>query len=219
MSQQHVTTTADTTLELRGLACVRGERRLFAGLQATVVGGELVRVRGDNGAGKTSLLRLIAGLAEPALGQVLWAGEDSRRVREPFQRALVYLGHASGIKDELDPVENLLAASALADEGLSREAACDALRAMGLGERLALECKVLSAGQRRRVALARLLLTRRRLWLLDEPFNALDPQAVQHLAGAIGRHLAAGGICLYTTHQAVDIPADKARDLFLGGRA
>ncbi len=206
-------------LELRNLACVRGERRLFAGVSQAIPVGQLVRVRGDNGAGKTSLLRLVAGLSEPAMGQVLWQGSDSRQVREPFQRALVYLGHASGIKDELDAVENLRAACALAGEPVADGAAVDALSAMGLGGRLQLECKVLSAGQRRRVALARLLLTRKPLWLLDEPFNALDPQAVAQLAAAVGRHLEAGGICVYTTHQPVEIAADNAAELTLGARA
>jgi heme exporter protein A len=203
-------------LELRGLACVRGERRLFSGITASVAPGTIVRVCGDNGSGKTSLLRLVAGLSDPAAGQVLWRGADSRREREAFQQELVYLGHASGIKDELDPVENLLAASSLAAEPISAQQARLALVEMGLGERLSLECKVLSAGQRRRVALARLLVTRKALWLLDEPFNALDVKAVDRLASTVAGHLAGGGICLYTTHQPVAIPATLASELTLG---
>ncbi len=203
-------------LELKGLACVRGERRLFGGISASFAGGTLVRVCGDNGTGKTSLLRLVAGLSDPDAGQVLWAGADSRRERSAFQHDLVYLGHASGIKDELDPVENLMASSALAAEPITREQAQQALRDIGLGERLALECKVLSAGQRRRVALARLLVTRKPLWLLDEPFNALDPLAVERLALTVGQHLTAGGICLYTTHQAVPIAGHQGIELRLG---
>lgn len=203
-------------LELRGLACVRGERKLFSGVSAAVGPGTVVRVRGDNGTGKTSLLRMVAGLSDPAAGQIHWDGADSRKEREAFQRDLVYLGHASAIKDELDPVENLLASSALADEALNAAEAAQALSAIGLAERLTLECKVLSAGQRRRVALARLLLTRKRLWLLDEPFNALDPRAVQLLAETMARHLSGGGICLYTTHQAVEIQAPVLDEILLG---
>lgn len=203
-------------LELKSLACVRGERRLFSGISAHYAPGTLVRVCGDNGTGKTSLLRMVAGLSEPAAGQILWQGQDSQRERAAFQRDLVYLGHASGIKDELDPVENLMASSALAAEAIAIEPARQALGEMGLGERLALECKVLSAGQRRRVALARLLVTRKPLWLLDEPFNALDPQAVGRLADTVGRHLAAGGLCLYTTHQPVPISAARSVELRLG---
>lgn len=206
-------------LELRRVACMRGERPLFTGLSATIEAGHLVRVCGDNGAGKTSLLRLVAGLSEPAAGHILWRGEDSRVERVAFQQELVYLGHASGIKDELDAVENVLAASALADEFLRAPAARSALTAMGLGERLDLECKVLSAGQRRRVALARLLLTRKKLWLLDEPFNALDVRAVGMLVEAITRHLADGGLCLYTTHQAIAFPGVRHSDLSLGRAA
>ena len=206
-------------LELRGLACVRGERRLFSEVSTTVGAGTLMRVCGDNGSGKTSLLRLIAGLSEPAAGQVLWRGNDSRRERETFQSELVYLGHASGIKDELNAEENLMATCELADAAVSRPRVRAALSAMGLGDRLELECKVLSAGQRRRVALARLLVTARKLWLLDEPFSALDPRAVDQLAQAIGAHLAAGGVCLYTTHQPVDIPAAQPVQLQLGRAA
>jgi heme exporter protein A len=206
-------------LELRGLACVRGERRLFSAVSVTVSAGTVMRVAGDNGSGKTSLLRLVAGLSDPAAGQVLWAGADTRREREAFQRDLVYLGHASGIKDELDAVENLMANCALTDEAVTVAQAQAALGAMGLGERLLLECKVLSAGQRRRVALARLLVTRKRLWLLDEPFSALDPRAVELLAGAVATHLQGGGICLYTTHQPVEIAAPRSEQLMLGRSA
>ena len=206
-------------LELQGLACVRGERRLFSGVSAQFAPGTLVRIGGDNGTGKTSLLRLVAGLSEPAVGKVLWRGKDSRQERDEFQAQLVFLGHASGIKDELDPVENLLASCALSGEPVAESAARSALRDMGLGERLDLEAKVLSAGQRRRVALARLLVTRKPLWLLDEPFNALDVRAVERLAATISLHLAADGICVYTTHQPVTISAPHSAELVLGRAA
>lgn len=198
---------------------MRGERRLFAGISARWEPGALVRVCGDNGTGKTSLLRLVAGLSDPDAGQVRWNGQDSRRERAVFQRDLVYLGHAAGIKDELDPLENLKACAALAGEPADDATARQALTAVGLGERLQLECKVLSAGQRRRVALARLSLTRKPLWLLDEPFSALDPLAVERLCRTIEAHLERGGICLYTTHQPVPMAAADSTELQLGRAA
>jgi len=196
-------------LQLNKLACVKGERVLFAGLSYEIPAGSLVRVTGANGAGKTSLLRIVAGLSEPAAGDIVWDGKNNRQERQAFLQDLLYLGHASAIKDALLPAENLIASCALQGEVFSTSAVKGVLQELGLGERLEVESLSLSAGQRRRIALARLWLTQRPLWLLDEPFNALDARAVEQLSKKISDHLKLGGICLYTTHQPVDIVADQ----------
>jgi len=200
---------ATDLLQLNKLACVKGERLLFSGLSCEIPSGSLVRVTGANGAGKTSLLRIIAGLSEPAAGDIVWNGKNSREARQEFLQDVLYLGHASAIKDALFPAENLMASCALQGEVFSTSAVKGVLQELGLGERLQVESLSLSAGQRRRIALARLWLTQRSLWLLDEPFNALDSRAIEQLSKRISDHLKVGGVCLYTTHQPVDIFADQ----------
>lgn len=202
-------------LEADNLECVRGERRLFAGLGFRLEAGELLYLQGKNGAGKTSLLRMIIGLLPPEAGEIRWQGESIRRAGEDFRADLCYLGHLNAIKEELTPLENLLAAAHLADEALSEDEAIDALEQVGLAGREDLACKYLSQGQKRRVALARLVKERRPLWVLDEPFVALDVAAVAWLANIISAHLQRGGLAVMTTHQLVDIPAGKVRELKL----
>jgi heme exporter protein A len=202
-------------LEADNLECVRGERRLFAGLGFRLEAGELLYLQGKNGAGKTSLLRMIIGLLPPEAGEIRWKGESIRRAGEDFRADLCYLGHLNAIKEELTPLENLLAAARLADEELSEDEAIDALEQVGLAGREDLACKYLSQGQKRRVALARLVKERRPLWVLDEPFVALDVAAVAWLANIISAHLQRGGLAVMTTHQLVDIPAGKVRELKL----
>ncbi|MDD2662617.1 MAG: cytochrome c biogenesis heme-transporting ATPase CcmA [Dechloromonas sp.] len=202
-------------LEADNLECVRGERRLFAGLGFRLEAGELLYLQGRNGAGKTSLLRMIIGLLPPETGEIRWKGEPIRRAGESFRADLCYLGHLNAIKEELTPLENLLAAARLAGEDLSEDDALDALEQVGLAGREDLACKYLSQGQKRRVALARLVKERRPLWVLDEPFVALDVAAVDWLAGLISAHLQRGGLAVMTTHQRVDIPAGTIRELRL----
>lgn len=202
-------------LEADNLECVRGERRLFAGLGFRLEAGELLYLQGRNGAGKTSLLRMIIGLLPPEAGEIRWRGEPIRRAGESFRADLCYLGHLNAIKEELTPLENLLAAARLAGEELSEDDALDALEQVGLAGREDLACKYLSQGQKRRVALARLVKERRPLWVLDEPFVALDVAAVDWLAGLISAHLQRGGLAVMTTHQLVDIPAGTIRELRL----
>ncbi len=202
-------------LEADNLECVRGERRLFAGLGFRLEAGELLYLQGRNGAGKTSLLRMIIGLLPPETGEIRWKGEPIRRTGESFRADLCYLGHLNAIKEELTPLENLLAAARLAGEDLSEDDALDALEQVGLAGREDLACKYLSQGQKRRVALARLVKERRPLWVLDEPFVALDVAAVDWLAGLISAHLQRGGLAVMTTHQRVDIPAGTIRELRL----
>lgn len=203
-------------LEANNLECVRGERRLFAGVGFRLEAGELLYLQGRNGAGKTSLLRMLIGLLPPEAGEIRWQGENIRRLGEDYRAHLCYLGHLNAIKEELTPLENLLAAAQLADEALAEDDALDALEQVGLAGREDLACRYLSQGQKRRVALARLVQEKRALWVLDEPFVALDVAAVDWLAGLIGAHLQRGGLAVMTTHQPVNIPAGAVRELRLG---
>lgn len=201
-------------LEAHELECLRGQRRLFTGLSFRLEAGELLHLQGKNGTGKTTLLRMLLGLTPPASGEIRWKGESVSR--ESFRADLCYLGHQNAIKEEFTPLENLLATSHLAQEVLSEDEAIDALEQVGLAGREDLACKYLSQGQKRRVALARLVGERRLLWILDEPFVALDTGAVDWLAGLIGAHLQRGGCAVMTTHQEVSIPAGAIRELRLG---
>lgn len=189
-------------LEVESLACLKGDRLLFRDLALRLQAGELVRIAGPNGVGKTSLLRLVTGLALPEAGEIRWRGESIRREREAFHRELLYLGHAPAINDLLSPLENLRFACAAAGDDVDAETCMQALVRIGLENQLDLPARVLSQGQRRRVSLARLFLSgQRALWVLDEPFTALDVKAVADLAQALSDHCAAGGMVMLTTHQ------------------
>jgi heme exporter protein A len=202
-------------LEVRDLECVRGDNRLFTGLNFQLQGGELLRLRGSNGSGKTSLLRILCGLVEPAEGEVLWKGEDIRSQRDEFNAEILYLGHLNGIKADLTGFENLRISNTLRGETPSDDQIYDALEQIGLGGREDLPTQVLSQGQKRRVALARLLLSDAALWVLDEPFVALDVDAVAQLAKLIEAHLQKGGMAVYTTHQEVEMRAGACLEVNL----
>lgn len=203
-------------LEVLNLGCIRGERQLFAGVGFRLGGGEMLYLQGSNGSGKTSLLRILCGLAHPVAGEIRWRGELVGKLGEDFRRELCYLGHHNAIKEELSPLENLLASARLAEEDLDTSAALDALERVGLAGREDLACRYLSQGQKRRVALARLVNERRALWVLDEPYVALDGAAIELVAGLIGAHLQRGGLAVLTTHQAVEVQAGAIRELRLG---
>ena len=196
-------------LTAHNLACVRGERRLFAGLEFAIAPGEWVHVRGENGAGKTSLLRLLVGLMPPAEGEIRWDGTDVRKLAEEYRRHLLFLGHHGAVKEELSALENLQIASRLDGETLTDRAALGALQRFGLKGREELPVRFLSAGQKRRVLLARLVTKKARLWILDEPFTALDVKAVDMLSALIGEHLAEGGMAVLTSHQAMPMPGGR----------
>lgn len=207
-------------LEARSLECRRGDRTLFSGLDVALDAGEALRLAGRNGSGKTSLLRMLCGLTQPEQGEVLWCGQNIRRHREEFNSALLYLGHAAAVKDELLAWENLAMSSAIGGRKLDEDEACDALELIGLGAALDLPARALSQGQRKRVALARLPLAQDRpLWVLDEPFTALDSAAVQALCETLDRHLSRGGMLIYTTHQEITLQARRHLRLDLGGSA
>jgi heme exporter protein A len=201
-------------LDVQDLEARRGRRVLFSGLGLQAAPGRLVRVTGSNGAGKTTLLRMLAGLATPSAGRVHWRGQPLTAARELFHRELAWVGHAASLKDDLTALENLQAIAMLGGDAIGRDEALAALAEAGLTGRERLPARVLSAGQRRRVVLARLALppaaTPRTLWVLDEPFNALDVAAGDWLAGLVRRHLARDGIVVLTSHQA--IPLDGLAD-------
>jgi len=208
------------TLQASQLACAHGERALFSGLDAEIGAGEALWVQGRNGSGKTSLLRLLCGLSLPCAGSVHWRGRDIRRSREDFHRDLLYIGHASGLKDDLTPAENLLFGAHIGGRAQDAEAAARALAQVGLDGLSQLSTARLSQGQRRRVALARLYLDPvAKLLVLDEPFTALDPDAAGHLGAALNRHLAQGGSVVYTTHQPHALRADRLHVIDLSARA
>ncbi|MFN2993400.1 hypothetical protein ALQ63_02100 [Serratia plymuthica] len=187
-------------LEAKSLSCVRDERILFSELSFTVKPGEIIQVEGPNGAGKTSLLRILAGLAQPESGEVCWRGQNTLRHRENYHQDLLFLGHQPGIKTMLTPFENLRfyqAVRAVPD----RQAIWRALDLVGLVGYEDLPVAQLSAGQQRRVALARLWLSESPLWILDEPLTAIDKQGVAELISLFEQHAQQGGMVLLTTHQ------------------
>ena len=198
-------------LAVSGLSCTRGERQLFADVNFDLGSGEWLHVQGGNGTGKTSLMRLLIGLSPADAGEIQWRGEKAPSAE--FRRELMYLGHHAAIKEELSPLENLLLAAALDDTVLDERGALAALIRVGLRGREELPVRVLSAGQKRRVLLARLLTRPAKLWVLDEAFNALDVGAVKMLGDLIAEHLASGGMAVLTSHQPLPLPGGKTLTL------
>ena len=197
-------------LELLDVACARGSRRLFSGVSLKLQPGQLLRVEGANGAGKTSLLRMLCGLIEPTEGQILWRGEKVNQSREQFGQDLIYLGHAAALKDELSPIENLHIACTLAGQATSIPDVRLALLDAGLRGHENTPVRRLSQGQRKRSALARLVMSNAcaqltPLWVLDEPFNALDSTATAWLTGLMQAHLQRSGMVILTSHQSVPL--------------
>ena len=189
-------------LDLRAVACVRGRRALFSDLSCSVAAGQMLRVRGANGAGKTSLLRMVCGLLPPTAGEVAWRGQAISGLAEEFGLELLYIGHAAALKDDLSAAENLQLACLLGGLAVSPAQIGLALQQAGLGGREHMPVRQFSQGQRRRVALARLVLAvDASLWVLDEPFNALDAAACDWLCLLIAGQLARGGVVVLTSHQ------------------
>ena len=191
-------------LELQQVGCARGGQLLFGGLSLQLEAGQWLKVSGDNGAGKTSLLRLLCGLLPPSSGRVLWRGQPLTTQRERLGQERLFLGHAPAVKDDLTALENLLAACTLAGAPVDPALALDALDQAGLRGQAHQPLRRLSQGQRRRCALARLPLARRQvLWILDEPFNALDAPACEWLSERVRTHIQSGGMAVLTSHQPV----------------
>jgi heme exporter protein A len=193
------------------LACERGGLRLFSGLDLSLAPGGLLRVRGANGSGKTTLLRTLAGLTRPASGSVRWRGEP---IGDDYRKEMLFLGHAPAIKDEMTVLENLEFAVQLS--GLKAINCKSALDHLGIARFADLPARYLSQGQRRRAALARLALSAGvPLWLLDEPFAALDAEGIAQLGSLCAAHLAAGGLLILTSHQDVPIPSPAPQEIEL----
>lgn len=206
-------------LEARELAATRGDNTLFSGLAFTLAPGALLRVTGANGSGKTSLLRALCGLLLPSAGEVRWNSANVRTLREEYWKHLAYIGHADGLKGDLTVAENLAFACALAGLEVPFPRMEAAIETFGLAGRERLPARALSQGQRRRTALARLAVSESQpLWILDEPFSALDAQAVDTVRSLVGAHLARGGMVVLTTHQEARIDAPAATDISLGHR-
>lgn len=203
-------------LSAHDLACERGERLLFHKLGFELASGEALLVRGSNGHGKTSLLRILCGLSAPVTGEVRWRGDPIARTHERYGREMAYVGHANGIKDDLTPLENLQLAAALDGRALDDAAAVHALERLGLTRCLDLPARVLSFGQRRRVALAGLMTAGALLWILDEPLAGLDVNGVARVEQLIRDHVVAGGLAIMTTHQPLALDGVKSKILSVG---
>lgn len=200
-------------LEARAISCVRGERELFSGLHLQVFAGQCLHIRGENGVGKTSLLRLLTGLASPDSGEVLWNGHPIKKEASEYHSKLLFLGHRDALKEDLSAIENLRMYAAIDGIALSEQDAFSALWRFGLKGREDLPVNYLSAGQKKRVLMARMVTRRAQVWILDEPFNALDSHAAQELQGLIAEHLEGNGLVLLTSHQPLAIPGLRVLDL------
>lgn len=203
-------------LSVTQVSCSRDERTLFHQLSFTVQSGDMLQVEGPNGAGKTTLLRMLAGLSLPDEGEICWQDVALHRQRELFHQQMLYLGHHPGVKSVLTPFENLAFYQSVQGSN-DHEAIWDALAQVDLVGYEDVPAAQLSAGQHRRVALARLWLTRAPLWILDEPLTAIDKSGVAKLVALFHRHTDNGGMIILTTHQDLDNHAGKLRKLRLRG--
>ncbi|ELV8626646.1 cytochrome c biogenesis heme-transporting ATPase CcmA [Vibrio cidicii] len=203
-------------LEVSNLTAIRDERVLFENLTFSIQPGELVQIEGRNGTGKTTLLRIITGLGDKEEGEILWKGERIDKSRDEFHQDLLFLGHQTGVKRELTAFENLSFYQSVHQHSSSQEAIFQALAKVGLVGREDVAVAQLSAGQQRRVALARLWLSKQVLWILDEPLTAIDKQGVKVLEALFAHHAENDGIVILTTHQDMFADSPKLRKIKLG---
>ena len=190
-------------LQLEQLACQRGDRVLFTDLSLQFQSGDFVQIEGHNGIGKTSLLRILAGLAQPVEGKVRWNSDEITKQREEYHYQLLYLGHHSGVKPELTAWENLKFYQQISQSQQGTDILWDVLETVGLLGREDLPAAQLSAGQQKRIALARLWISEAPLWILDEPFTAIDKKGVEVLTELFENHTKKGGMVILTSHQEV----------------
>ena len=189
------------TLSATNLAVVRGERMLFDKLNFTLKNGGVIYLQGANGSGKTTLLRTLCGLSQPYAGNIDWNGESIASLAEEYSKHLLYVGHLPGIKEDLTALENLQFSLAILGTEVTNNKATEVLSMLGLAKGLNLQTRMLSQGQKRRVVLARLWLQDLPLWILDEPFTALDAAATDLLKQKIESFANAGGMVMMTSHQ------------------
>ena len=202
-------------LEVQNVGCVRGDRRLFDKINFSLTPGTVLHLTGPNGSGKTSLLRIICGLMAPEEGEIRWQGANIRSLAEEYFAAIIYIGHSIAVKEELTSLENLRISSGLAGIDVTRKEAYSVLGKMGLTGRENLAARLLSEGQRRRSALARLLTCRAPLWVLDEVLTSLDKAAVVLMKSLIEEHLSKGGLAVIATHQKLNLSASSFQRLEL----
>ena len=203
-------------LEALDLAGHRGSTRLFSGLSFRVPAGRALIVGGRNGTGKTTLLRMLAGLTAPTAGEVRWRGSGVAPFAPAIRNDVLFAGHAVAVKDDLTAEENLASLVALGGDVVAREAIRRALDDVALGAQRDLPARVLSAGQRRRIGLARLRVAQRTLWVLDEPLTALDAAGSELLASSLKAHVERGGVAVVATHQPIGLATSGTQTLTLG---
>ena len=201
-------------LKVQGLTCFRQDRCLFADLNFELAPGDICQVEGPNGAGKSTLLRALLGLFRPDEGEIFWHNVNVQKQQEVFFQDVLYLGHKFAINADLTPLQNLQAWSDLhPTSNVNYEHALTKVGLLGLED---IPCHSLSAGQHRRVALARLWLSSAKLWVLDEPFTAIDKAGVKLLQQQFAEHMANGGSVLITTHQDLSMQFDSLKQVKLG---
>lgn len=191
-------------LSVANLQCIRDDRILFTDLHFTLSAGQLLQIEGRNGSGKTSLLRILCGLTLPTEGIVSWQDQDIQEISSSYWANLIYIGHTPGIKAELTPLENLTMAQAIVGGNPTSIGLEEALAQVGLYGFEDVPTRTLSAGQQRRVALARLLVNHAQLWILDEPFTALDKMAIRMVENWLDQHAKQGGMAVLTSHHNIN---------------
>lgn len=194
---------------------MRGDRRVFSDVDFSLAPGAFLQVTGANGSGKTSLLRILCGLLKPAEGRISWQGASIHSLGEEYFTSVTYFGHRPGVKDELTAAENVRVSAGLGGVQVDTDRAHDALERMGLVGRGSVPARLLSEGQRRRVALARLLVCNTRLWLLDEILTSLDKTAVSLVRSLIEEHLSGGGMAIVATNQELELSGHQKQRLEL----
>jgi heme exporter protein A len=204
---------APALLDVADLACRRGGRKVFDGLSFSLSAGELLALVGRNGSGKTTLLRALALLVRAESGAIRWQGHDAQAEPEAWRAKLAWLGHLDGLKGDLTVRENLLIAERLRSAHPAEDRVDGVLLMFDLTRLAARPVRILSAGQRRRTALARVALSQAPVWLLDEPLNALDAPAQHAFRTALANHLAAGGLAIVATHANLGMPAAQSLEL------
>ena len=197
------------TLRLESVSCIRGGKSLFTNLDLEIKPGSILRISGDNGSGKSSLLRILCGLLPPQAGKVFWGDQLIHEDRDQFHSELIYLGHIPALKADFTAIENLMSLALLSGQSITAEEALRALTAADLADQAHRAIRTLSQGQKQRIALARLRLPNPKpLWILDEPFNALDQQSNQLLQSLLLAHVKQNGMVAISSHQALSIDDD-----------